>query len=174
MAKITRRQLVATGATAAVAGAIAAPAMVLAQNRPVPGTHIVWLERFDVVVNRAGADFLRAPSGTTLQRGPFYGTGTLYPEGTVGAAGTPSAGAVGTYKVSGWIYDPIPPNFVGTHVFNLFGMGQITAAGTTEVSVPVVGGTGNFKSARGEVRAAFMTMDRLSIEVELIAPTTGK
>jgi hypothetical protein len=75
-----------------------------------------------------------------------------------------------------WVYVPgTTPQFTGVHSLDLFARGQLTAAGVTDSSVAITGGTGEFQAARGEIRMAAIgtTGSALTLEVEAIAPSVG-
>jgi hypothetical protein len=155
-----------------------------AQGRPTepPGIAKIeqWYERVQIVINAQGSDALRQPaSQNQAPTGPFYWTGTVWPDGGVGTDGRPSSDAVqvGTYRAYGWVYVPgTYPQFTAVHTIDLFGRGQVIASGVTDSSVAVTGGTGTFQSARGEIRAAPVGTTGLAwtLEMELVSPSWGR
>jgi hypothetical protein len=179
MERIDRRQLLTAGGGVALLGAILGTSTATAQNRPVPGTNGVWLQRYDVWFDPATIDLGRAPARPgQLSAGPFYLAGPIYEEGSIGADGVvkPGAARKGTHHATGWIYDAITPNAGAMHSFDLFGMGELVVIGSTETSVPIAGGTGLFRSVQGEVRSEVINAARgaYRLEFELVGQSVGK
>lgn len=180
MERISRRNLLAASGSAAAVGALALPGIAAAQQpRPVPG-FLFWIFKLDLVIDLASGDAARqaAAGSTAPPSGPFYVTGRFYKEADVNRDGTLRSGAVqlGTYRSWGWGYNPVTGEALATHEFDWFGRGKILAAGTTDISVPVTGGTGEFKQVRGEVRADIMsaTAGAYRLEFELQDTTSGR
>jgi hypothetical protein len=169
MERISRRKLVATGASAAAVAALAVPGAALAQ-RPGPGW---WIFRVGLVMD-ARADTIRTAQGAVLPRGPVMLTGTFYKEDMINADGSPRSGATpyGNWRFQGWNYGT---GWIGIHSFDFMGIGELTATGTSEISVPVTGGTGDFKTASGEARLGMPAGSSTGVvEFELWGVTPGR
>jgi hypothetical protein len=182
MERVSRRKILAAGSGAALASALVGTSSVSAQiqrTRPPGQPLLQWLERFSLAVDVQRGDSLRPPGqGNQAPTGPAYWTGTLWGDGEIGADGRPVAGAVqrGVWRAVVWVYVPgTTPQFTGVHSLDLFARGQLTAAGVTDSSVAITGGTGEFQAARGEIRMATIgtTGAAYTLEVEAIAPSTG-
>jgi hypothetical protein len=180
MEMISRRNLLAASGGAAAVGALALPGIAAAQQpRPVPG-FTWWVFKLDLVIDLASGDAARqAAAGSTVPpSGPFYVTGRFYKEGDVNRDGSLRSGAMqlGVYRSWGWGYNPVTGEALSMHEFDWFGKGKLLAAGTTDTSVPVTGGTGDYKQVRGEVRADIMSASAgaYRLEFELEAPTGAR
>lgn len=183
MERVSRRKLLAAGSGAALASTLVGATTVAAQGRSTrpPGQPLLErIERFVLVTNNPGSDALRQPSSPTqAPTGPVYFTGALWDDGAVGADGTPAGDAIqrGVYRSFGWVYTPgVVPLFTAVHTFDLFGRGQLTAAGVTDASTAITGGTGEFQGARGEIRYAVLNPagTALLLEMDVVAPNIGR
>jgi hypothetical protein len=173
MERVSRRKLVAAGASAAAVAALAAPGAALAQQtRPVIGPDW-WIFRVGLVMDTS-IDALRAAEGTTPARGPLMMTGAFYHQDDINADGSPRSGTSpqGRWRFQGWNYGA---GWLGIHSFDFIGLGELTATGTSELSVPVTGGTGTFRTATGEARLG-MTAGSANavVEFELTGATPGR
>jgi hypothetical protein len=182
MERVSRRKILAAGTSAAVASALVGASTAAAQVRSTrpPGQPLMqWLERYALSLNLQASDALRTPSSPTVApTGPAYFTGTIWDDGGVGPDGTPVQGAIqrGVYRAFAWVYVPgAAPQFTAIHSFDLFGRGQITASGVTDISVAITGGTGEFQGIRGEIRAANIgtTGNALTLDIDAIGPSVG-
>src|SRR6185503_19210963 len=104
MERISRRRLMATSATAAIAAALVGNGVAAAQ----PGTPKVarWLLDFDISFDPRSLDATRTPTtGTTPIPGPIYLAGPIYDTGGLGTDGTVQSGAVqrGYHRFFGWL-----------------------------------------------------------------------
>jgi hypothetical protein len=173
MERISRRKLVATGASAAAVAALAAPGAALAQQpRPLPGPGW-WIFNIGLVMDST-VDALRTATGNTPARGPLMMTGTFYHQDDINANGSPRSGATpyGNWRFQGWNYGA---GMLGIHSFNFFGLGELTATGTSELSVPVTGGTGTFRTVSGELRLGGAPGSANAVvEFELWGTTPGR
>jgi len=160
MERIDRRQLLAAGGGAALLSAVMGGMAAAQQPRPVPGTVISYILRFNVSIDPATIDQTRTPATAgQVTTGPYYFAGPIYEEGDINADGTVRSGATirGMHRAFGWVFDPRTPNAGAIHSFDIFGEGELVANGTTiGSSTAVVGGTGNYLTAQGEVRAAII------------------
>jgi hypothetical protein len=163
MERIDRRQLLAAGGGAALLSAVMG-GMAAAQNRPQPGTVKDFIMRFHISIDPATIDQTRTPATAgQVTTGPFYFAGPIYDEGDLNADGSVRSGATlrGMHRAFGWVFDPTTPNAGAIQSFDIFGEGELVSNGTTlGSSTAVVGGTGNYKSAQGEVRAAVINAAR--------------
>jgi hypothetical protein len=180
MERIDRRQLLAAGGGAAVLSAVMGGLAAAQQPRPVPGTVMTYLLRFNVVIDPATIDQTRTPATAgQVTTGPFYFAGPIYDEGDINADGTVRSGATlrGTHRAYGWIFDPRTPNAGVIQSFDIFGEGELVSNGTTVGgSTTVAGGTGSYKTAQGEVRAAIInaTAGAYLLEFELQQESPGR
>ncbi len=183
MERVSRRKLLAAGSGAALASTLVGATTAAAQGhstRPPGQPLLERIERYALVLNPPGSDALRQPPAPNqAPTGPVYFTGTLWDDGGVGADGTPAGDALqrGVYRAYGWVYVPGAfPQFTAVHTFDLFGRGQVTAAGVTDVSTAITGGTGEFQGARGEIRMAVLssTGPALTMEFDMVAPNIGR
>lgn len=160
MERIDRRQLLAAGGGAALLSAVMGGMAAAQQTRPVPGTIMSYILRFNIRIDPATIDQTRTPATAgQVTTGPYYFAGPIYEEGDINADGTVRTGATvrGTHRAFGWVFDARTPNAGAIHSFDIFGEGELVANGTTVgSSSAVVGGTGNYKTAQGEVRAAII------------------
>jgi hypothetical protein len=105
-------------------------------------------------------------------------TGRFYKENDVNRDGTLRTGAqqLGIYRSWGWGYNPVTGESLSTHELEWFGKGKLILAGTTEMSIPVTGGTGDFKQVKGEARAEIMnaSVGAYRLEFEIQGDTGGR
>jgi len=183
METVSRRNLLAAGGGAALVGALFGNGLAAAQQQTGLGRQLKgpgwWVWRVQLVLDVRSADAVRtATSSNTAPSGPFYVTGRFYKEGSVNTDGTLAATSqqLGNYRGWGWTYSTVSGDFLGTHEFDYFGLGKLIAAGTTELSVPVSGGTGNFAQAKGEARAALVNQGAgvYTVEFEITGDTVGR
>jgi len=185
METVSRRNLLAASGSAALAGALLGNGIVAAQTTGGPGGlgrqlkgPGWWVFRVELVVDVRGADSVRQATGNAAPSGPFYSTGRFYKEGSVNRDGTltSSANQLGNYRAWGWTYSTVSGDFLGSHEFDFFGLGKLIASGTTELSIPVTGGTANFAQAKGEARAALTNQAAgvYTIEFEIMGDTPGR
>jgi hypothetical protein len=180
MERIDRRQLLAAGGGAAVLSAVMGGMAAAQQPRPVPGTVMQYLLRFNVVIDPSTIDQTRTPATAgQVTTGPFYFAGPIYDEGDVNADGSVRSGAVlrGTHRAFGWVFDPRTPNAGAIHSFDIFGEGELVANGTTVgSSTTIAGGTGTYKTAQGELRAAIINAaaGAYLMEFELTLESPGR
>jgi len=183
MERIDRRQLLAAGGGAALLSAIMGTGLVSAQSAaqptgPVPGTVIRWLLRYHVVIDPTTVSQTRtATTAGAITTGPFYFSGPIYAEGDIGTDGAVRTTATlkGVHRAYGWVFDAATPNAYLIQTFDLFGLGKLTSTSTTVGTSVVTGGTGEFKSAQGEQRAAILNAARGAylIEFELNGGSPG-
>jgi len=182
METVSRRNLLAAGGGAALVGALFGNGLAAAQQQTGLGRQLKgpgwWVWRIDLVVDVRSADAVRTATGNLAPSGPFYVTGRFYKEGSVNRDGTltTTAQQLGNYRSWGWTYSTVSGDFLGSHEFDYFGLGKLVAAGTTELSVPVTGGTGNFAQAKGEARAALVNQAGgvYTVEFEINGDTVGR
>lgn len=179
MEKVSRRNLLAAaGAGAAMATALVGTAAAQGSPTRPPGQPVDdWLGRYILVHNMAGGDSLRTPSSPNQPvTGPQYWTGTLWNDGDVAADGTPASGARqrGTWRAYVWVWAAGQnPGFDAVHTLDIAGKGVLTASGTTDRSVAVTGGTGDFQGARGEIRMNVLSPITVALELDLGVPNIG-
>jgi len=183
METVSRRNLLAAGGGAALVGALFGNGLAAAQQQTTglgrqlkgPGW---WVWRVQLVLDVRSVDAVRTATGNMAPSGPFYSTGRFYKEGSVNTDGTLSTTAqqLGNYRGWGWTYSAVSGDFLGSHEFDYFGLGKLIAVGTSELSVPVSGGTGNFAQAKGEARAALVNQAAgvYTIEFEITGDTVGR
>jgi hypothetical protein len=185
MERIDRRQLLAAGGGAAMLSAIMGTGLVSAQQGtaqtrgPVPGTVISWLLRYNVVIDPATISQTRtATTAGAITTGPFYFSGPIYAEGDIGTDAAVRSGAQlkGVHRAYGWVFDPATPNAFVIQTFDLFGLGKLTTNSTTIGTSVITGGTGEFKTAQGEARAAILNAARGAylIEFDMNAGSPGR
>jgi len=100
--------------------------------------------------------------------GTFYAETDTNPDGSVRSGAAPA----GTWKAQGWNYGA---GMIGIHSFDFFGKGELVAAGSSDRSTPVTGGTGDFGSMSGELRMGnTQTAGRMVVEFDLWGATPGR
>jgi hypothetical protein len=170
MERIDRRQLLAAGGGAALLSAIMGTGLVSAQQGtartgPTLGVGYVkdWVLRYNVIIDPATISQTRtATTSGAITTGPFYFSGPIYAEGGINTDGTVSTSAIvkGVHRAYGWVFDAATPNAFILQSFDFFGLGKLTSNSTTIGPAAVTGGTGQYKTAQGEVRAAVLNAAR--------------
>jgi len=152
MERMSRRRLMATGATATVAAAVVGNSVAFAQAGQ--GEISKWLLNFEFTFDPRTLD-QGGPPATSVAAGPIYLAGPVYAAGSLNPDGTPKGDAKqrGFHRFFGWIFDPAGMAVIGTHTFDIAGRGKLVINGSTDsLSGAVSGGTGEFKFANGELR----------------------
>lgn len=149
---VNRRRMLGAGGGAALAAAIMglSPDSAKAQTSELTVDIAVDVSTFE---RRNPAEEGADPTG------PFYVWGAIYPGGTMDANGEVSddAESIGDFHCWGWTYDPKPPGFedpsgqVVNQMWRFPGMGDIMLQGMDVGVKAIVGGTGLFNGARGEI-----------------------
>src|SRR5688572_19030097 len=120
MERMSRRRLMATSVTAAVAAAILGNGVAAAQTSPPK--IVRWLLDFDVAFDARTLDTTRAPgTGGAPVPGPIYLAGPIYDGGGLGQDGRPTSDAVqrGYHRFFGWLVNPAgAPLVIGNHSFD--------------------------------------------------------
>jgi hypothetical protein len=144
---ITRRRLLVTGGSGAVAGAwLGQGAAAEAASTKTGG------KRLTVEVALTAFDSVRpAIPPTASPTGPYYAAGDIYSGGTLKPDGTPMAGAkkIGVYRCHGWLYDAATGANLAAQTLKLKG-GDLTLIGYEPEVAAIAGGTGKYKTARGQ------------------------
>jgi len=135
-----------------------------------------WILNYEFAFDPRTIDQALAQPATGLRPGPLYVAGPIYDEGSLGPDGTPGANAVvvGTHRFFGWVYEPASTGVIGTHTFDIIGRGKIVLNTSSDGLAGIVsGGTGEFKFARGEMRAAIISAQNMAFRVTtLLDPGT--
>jgi len=167
----------ATSATATLAAAIVGNTAALAQ----PGQPQIekWLLEFDFSFDPRTLDQGGATPPTAPAVGPIYLAGQIWDGGGLNPDGTPKSDAVlrGTHRFFGWLYEPAAMTVIGTHTFDIAGRGKIVVAGATDgLNAPVAGGTGDFKTAYGELRVGIINRAAAAYHAvfDMLSPTIGR
>lgn len=145
---ISRRRML--GLTAATGIALAGAAVAKSGTAKAHG----WLT-LDVVP--LIFELTREPAeGDAIPTGPFYSEGPLYPAGTLDEKGMAPEGvqSIGTFRCWGWIWDGSGESSIAgsaSQSYELDDLGEIQAQGRDMATKAVVGGTGAFRNAAGEL-----------------------
>lgn len=183
MERVSRRQLLAAGGSAALASAVIGSGVAAAQGtRPTGQPVDAWIERYILVLDAAKAGSARpATTGGGAPTGPSYATGTVYADSAAsGGAVASGAAAVGSFKIGSWVYaGGASPQMVGFGAFDIAGRGKftLTGAGGWVGNYAVSGGTGDFGGVGGEGRTASLAPGNQTtyiLEVNFIGHSTGK
>ena len=146
MERVSRRRLLAAGGGAVVAGSVVAQVANAQSDKP---RRSPWDVTFDIVIDTS--------AGAPRALGAFYTTGAIYTGGTLGNDGVlpPGAQPIGTIRAWGWRYDTAgtgPGGSVDTVSWEITGRGQIIGGGATLAGRrAILGGTGEFRGANGQV-----------------------
>lgn len=177
MEGVTRRQLLTGGGGAALVAALFGQGVARAQeDKP---RRSPWALTVDVVVDLGALDPVRqSAAGAAGPTGPFWVTGAIYPDRTLGVDGSLPEGAqrIGTYTCWGWIWDPARPGFLpgagvgATQSFHLTGHGELVASGVEDHRFPITGGTGRFRGANGQADAVLLAPGRVRVIFDIAAP----
>jgi hypothetical protein len=167
MAGVSRRRLLATGGAAALAGTLLAQNSVSAQ-RGEPRSP--WQLAVDVAPDMSSLVSVNQPaSGQPLPMGPFYASGTIYQAGDLLGDGAPKATAkrLGTYRISGWIYDNRGGMAITLQSFDFGGRGEIVAGGMAGANLsPIIGATGEFTNGNGQVQTIWINRANFSFRAQ--------
>jgi hypothetical protein len=183
MERVSRRRLLAAGSSAALASAVIGSGVAAAQGLRQPGLPLTeGIERYGLVLDPNSVRSARqATTGAGAPTGPVYYSGDIYKDTDMsGVTPTSGAGAVGRFRVTGWVYSGgAAPNTVGIGSFDFFGRGKVSLVGASGPvgSLAISGGTGEFEGQTGEARIAFLAPGNLSsllVEFNYLQPTVGK
>ena len=168
MERMSRRRLMATGATATLASAIVGNTVAFAQaGQPQIAK---WLLNFEFAFDPRTLDQGGTGTPTGLTAGPVYLAGPIYEKGSLNADGTPKADAKqrGFHRFFGWVFDPASNGLIGNHTFDIVGRGKLVLDTSTDgLAGPISGGTGEFKFATGEMRVDIINARNLAFRAQV-------
>jgi hypothetical protein len=120
------------------------------------------------------ASSVTALSMQDLPSGPAYIAGSIYRAMSfVDGSLATSAARIGTFRATGWIFDPRrgpKGGILATQTFDMRGRGKIVTCGLLDERVGVTAGTGDYREAHGQADMAWLTDSAFRIWFDIATP----